>query len=114
MDPESGEHPASVTRTASLVRWISGRGYDEDNFKIDAKDSNPEALARWRESALVLNASRRFRYTANLNTRVKVSAYGFTLGDEGQDLAGSQLCEILTNTGYLPHHQNTEIQFRSY
>lgn len=96
MDPESGEHPATVTRTG-LVGWISGR-YDDDNFEIDAKEANTEALARWRASALVLNAARRFRYTKNLHTRVKVSSYCFDFGSEGQGLDGSPLFQIDTNS----------------
>lgn len=39
------------------------------NFVIPHKDGDPESLKAWRISTFVLNASRRFRYTANLEKR---------------------------------------------
>eukprot|EP00897_Mesotaenium_endlicherianum_P000664 jgi/Mesen1/10599/ME000086S10136 len=39
-----------------------------DVFEIPAKTPKPEALLRWRKATLVLNATRRFRYTANLKS----------------------------------------------
>ena len=71
MDPESQEHLSSISRRG-LVKWISGR-YDGEDFDVDAKDMDTEAMEKWRSSALVLNAARRFRYTANLEKRVKVN-----------------------------------------
>ncbi|GMI78134.1 autoinhibited Ca(2+)-ATPase 9 [Hibiscus trionum] len=52
-------------------------GYSKDNDDLDAdpsdpfdiaqtKNAPPETLKRWRQAALVLNASRRFRYTLDL------------------------------------------------
>ncbi|KAK1322986.1 Calcium-transporting ATPase 9, plasma membrane-type [Acorus calamus] len=49
-----------------------GRGSDEDEvrtlnlFEIPPKNAPIERLRRWRQAALVLNASRRFRYTLDL------------------------------------------------
>jgi Ca2+-transporting ATPase len=40
----------------------------DDPFDIDnTKNASVESLRRWRQAALVLNASRRFRYTLDLN-----------------------------------------------
>lgn len=39
---------------------------DEDAFDIPPKNAPVERLQRWRQAALVLNASRRFRYTLDL------------------------------------------------
>lgn len=36
----------------------------EDVFEIPNKEPEPEALLKWRQATLVLNATRRFRYTA--------------------------------------------------
>ncbi|CAD6262405.1 unnamed protein product [Miscanthus lutarioriparius] len=45
----------------------SGRGScDADPFDIPAKGAPLERLRKWRQAALVLNASRRFRYTLDL------------------------------------------------
>eukprot|EP00897_Mesotaenium_endlicherianum_P006363 jgi/Mesen1/5755/ME000292S04848 len=48
-------------------------GLDE-NFDVEHKNASAEALKRWRTSSLVLNASRRFRYTSNLDKRPKMNA----------------------------------------
>lgn len=42
------------------------RGPGDDPFDIPAKRAPVERLRRWRQAALVLNASRRFRYTLDL------------------------------------------------
>ncbi|CAN7038705.1 unnamed protein product [Brassica rapa subsp. trilocularis] len=39
---------------------------DSDTFSIPAKNASVERLQQWRKAALVLNASRRFRYTLDL------------------------------------------------
>ncbi|XP_065026130.1 calcium-transporting ATPase 5, plasma membrane-type-like [Musa acuminata AAA Group] len=39
---------------------------EDDAFDIPAKNAPVERLHRWRQAALVLNASRRFRYTLDL------------------------------------------------
>uniref|UniRef100_A0A453NIX9 Calcium-transporting P-type ATPase N-terminal autoinhibitory domain-containing protein n=3 Tax=Aegilops tauschii subsp. strangulata TaxID=200361 RepID=A0A453NIX9_AEGTS len=44
---------------------VRGPG-DNDPFDIPAKRAPVERLRRWRQAALVLNASRRFRYTLDL------------------------------------------------
>ncbi|KAJ0246080.1 Calcium-transporting ATPase 8 [Hirschfeldia incana] len=48
----------------------SGKGEnsdsDSDAFSIPAKNASVERLQQWRKAALVLNASRRFRYTLDL------------------------------------------------
>ncbi|KAJ4911187.1 plasma membrane-type protein [Raphanus sativus] len=48
----------------------SGKGEnsdsDSDTFSIPAKNASLERLQQWRKAALVLNASRRFRYTLDL------------------------------------------------
>lgn len=52
-----------------------GADESDDVFDIPAKKANPEALRRWRQATLVLNAARRFRYTAKLreeNSKVVV------------------------------------------
>ncbi|XP_062183925.1 calcium-transporting ATPase 5, plasma membrane-type isoform X2 [Phragmites australis] len=43
-----------------------GVGGDGDPFDIPAKGAPVELLKKWRQAALVLNASRRFRYTLDL------------------------------------------------
>ncbi|CAN6246981.1 unnamed protein product [Urochloa humidicola] len=48
------------------VLGIDVRGPDADPFDIPAKRAPVERLRRWRQAALVLNASRRFRYTLDL------------------------------------------------
>jgi len=48
------------------VLGIDVRGPDADPFDIPAKRAPIERLRRWRQAALVLNASRRFRYTLDL------------------------------------------------
>ncbi|CAL5025576.1 unnamed protein product [Urochloa decumbens] len=45
--------------------WSSLSG-DSDPFDIPAKGAPVERLKKWRQAALVLNASRRFRYTLDL------------------------------------------------
>ncbi|CAI7835023.1 unnamed protein product [Closterium sp. NIES-53] len=44
----------------------------ENVFEIPNKEPEPEALLKWRQATLVLNATRRFRYTAKLNIDDKV------------------------------------------
>lgn len=48
------------------VLGIDLRGPDADPFDIPNKGAPVERLRRWRQAALVLNASRRFRYTLDL------------------------------------------------
>ncbi|XP_062223931.1 calcium-transporting ATPase 5, plasma membrane-type-like isoform X2 [Phragmites australis] len=48
------------------VLAVDVRGPDADPFDIPAKRAPVERLRRWRQAALVLNASRRFRYTLDL------------------------------------------------
>ncbi|CAM0147298.1 unnamed protein product [Urochloa decumbens] len=48
------------------VLGIDVRGPDADPFDIPNKRAPVERLRRWRQAALVLNASRRFRYTLDL------------------------------------------------
>ncbi|KAM0837684.1 hypothetical protein ACQ4PT_061470 [Festuca glaucescens] len=45
---------------------VDVRGPGDDPFDIPAKRAPVERLRRWRQAALVLNASRRFRYTLDL------------------------------------------------
>ncbi|EFJ37088.1 hypothetical protein SELMODRAFT_266601 [Selaginella moellendorffii] len=46
-----------------------GRGGSKNTFEIPHKDTPLEVLESWRKATLVLNASRRFRYTANVKKR---------------------------------------------
>ncbi|KAK1615397.1 hypothetical protein QYE76_020914 [Lolium multiflorum] len=48
------------------VFGVQVRGPGDDPFDIPAKRAPVERLRRWRQAALVLNASRRFRYTLDL------------------------------------------------
>ncbi|KAG0464563.1 hypothetical protein HPP92_020632 [Vanilla planifolia] len=48
----------------------------DDAFDIPAKNAPIERLRRWRQAALVLNASRRFRYTLDLKRRRRKSRLG--------------------------------------
>uniref|UniRef100_A0ACD5Z9I7 Uncharacterized protein n=1 Tax=Avena sativa TaxID=4498 RepID=A0ACD5Z9I7_AVESA len=48
------------------VLGVDVRGPGDDPFDIPAKRAPVERLRRWRQAALVLNASRRFRYTLDL------------------------------------------------
>ncbi|CAH9102499.1 unnamed protein product [Cuscuta epithymum] len=61
MTAHGGSHrdlESQITRNISIA---------EDAFTIDSiKTAPPEKLRRWRKLALVLNASRRFRYTLDL------------------------------------------------
>ncbi|KAJ0984186.1 hypothetical protein J5N97_002542 [Dioscorea zingiberensis] len=66
-----GHSPAGYSRHRDEERGSSGGGGDEiqsslDAFDIPAKNASIERLRRWRQAALVLNASRRFRYTLDL------------------------------------------------
>ncbi|WZZ21438.1 hypothetical protein YC2023_122825 [Brassica napus] len=45
---------------------IENADSDSDTFSIPAKNASVERLQQWRKAALVLNASRRFRYTLDL------------------------------------------------
>ncbi|KAJ8499066.1 hypothetical protein OPV22_009618 [Ensete ventricosum] len=47
-------------------RRASGDGSSGDWFDIPPKNASVERLRRWRQAVLVLNASRRFRYTLDL------------------------------------------------
>ncbi|CAA6670351.1 unnamed protein product [Spirodela intermedia] len=61
-DEESGGNRGSGNSGAA-------RGDDsafDNTFEIPAKNASIERLRRWRQAALVLNASRRFRYTLDL------------------------------------------------
>nr|CAB3485681.1 unnamed protein product [Digitaria exilis] len=46
-------------------------GGDDDPFDIPAKGAPVERLKKWRQAALVLNASRRFRYTLDLKKKAQ-------------------------------------------
>ncbi|KAL6629084.1 hypothetical protein ACP70R_028849 [Stipagrostis hirtigluma subsp. patula] len=48
------------------VLGVEVQGAEADPFDIPAKRAPVERLRRWRQAALVLNASRRFRYTLDL------------------------------------------------
>ncbi|GJM90356.1 hypothetical protein PR202_ga06628 [Eleusine coracana subsp. coracana] len=48
------------------VLGVDVGGAGADPFDIPAKRASVERLRRWRQAALVLNASRRFRYTLDL------------------------------------------------
>ncbi|XP_039141266.1 calcium-transporting ATPase 10, plasma membrane-type-like, partial [Dioscorea cayenensis subsp. rotundata] len=64
---------AAVSPGRALRQWDEERGSDapdnvisDDAFDIPAKNASIQRLRRWRQAALVLNASRRFRYTLDL------------------------------------------------
>ncbi|KAH7659709.1 P-type ATPase protein [Dioscorea alata] len=64
---------AAVSPGRALGQWDEERGSDapddvisDDAFDIPAKNASIQRLRRWRQAALVLNASRRFRYTLDL------------------------------------------------
>lgn len=44
------------------------------NFQIAAKGGDPESLETWRKYCLALNATRRFRYCADLEKRKELAA----------------------------------------
>jgi len=44
------------------------------NFQIPNKGGDPESLETWRKFSLALNATRRFRYCADLEKRKEVAA----------------------------------------
>ncbi|XP_065042561.1 calcium-transporting ATPase 5, plasma membrane-type-like [Musa acuminata AAA Group] len=60
-DEESGGGGGSGRRASG-----DGDGSSGDWFDIPAKNASVERLRRWRQAVLVLNASRRFRYTLDL------------------------------------------------
>ncbi|KAL6598431.1 hypothetical protein ACP70R_046130 [Stipagrostis hirtigluma subsp. patula] len=66
--PPSGDERA---RRRSGCGSCCGIGGDGDPFDIPAKRAPVEKLKKWREAALVLNASRRFRYTLDLRKEEK-------------------------------------------
>ncbi|XP_054781751.1 calcium-transporting ATPase 9, plasma membrane-type-like isoform X2 [Prosopis cineraria] len=60
-------HPDGEPPSSSIVHDEDLPVDPEDPFDIaQTKNAPPEALRRWRQAALVLNASRRFRYTLDL------------------------------------------------
>ncbi|THU64608.1 hypothetical protein C4D60_Mb01t28250 [Musa balbisiana] len=61
-DEESGGGGGGSGRRASG----DGDGSSGDRFDIPPKNASVERLRRWRQAVLVLNASRRFRYTLDL------------------------------------------------
>ncbi|ONM14191.1 Calcium-transporting ATPase 9 plasma membrane-type [Zea mays] len=62
---ESSSSGGGLARRRSSGGWGSFSG-DTDPFDIPAKGAPLERLRKWRQAALVLNASRRFRYTLDL------------------------------------------------
>jgi Ca2+-transporting ATPase len=63
-----------LASTSSLDRYSIGCSSIEDlpsmkKFEIPHKGSSPEALEGWRRASFALNASRRFRYVADLKKR---------------------------------------------
>ncbi|EER99121.2 calcium-transporting ATPase 5, plasma membrane-type isoform X1 [Sorghum bicolor] len=56
----TGSSPAAAAHEEEQV--LEG----EDAFEIPSKNASHDHLRRWRQAALVLNASRRFRYTLDL------------------------------------------------
>ncbi|XP_015696709.1 calcium-transporting ATPase 5, plasma membrane-type-like isoform X2 [Oryza brachyantha] len=87
---------------------------EEDAFDIPSKDASHDRLRRWRQAALVLNASRRFRYTVDLkreehkeNLKRIVRAHAqviravFLFKEAGQEEIGKAYTG--TNLESLPH-----------
>ncbi|KAG0463170.1 hypothetical protein HPP92_021646 [Vanilla planifolia] len=90
-------------------------GASDDAFDIPAKNAPIERLRRWRQAALVLNASRRFRYTLDLKKeeekeqiRRKIRAHAqviraaFLFKEAGErELLGTPVAvSALPSTGY--------------
>ncbi|XP_025803536.1 calcium-transporting ATPase 5, plasma membrane-type-like isoform X4 [Panicum hallii] len=63
--PEIGA-PAAAVAEEELEQAVEGAEEGEDAFDIPSKNASHDRLRRWRQAALVLNASRRFRYTLDL------------------------------------------------
>ncbi|RLN33836.1 calcium-transporting ATPase 8, plasma membrane-type-like [Panicum miliaceum] len=63
--PETGAAVAEEEEE-ELEQAVEGAEEGEDAFDIPSKNASHDRLRRWRQAALVLNASRRFRYTLDL------------------------------------------------
>lgn len=64
--PRNGDAEDNVV--VNVGNWVAFDDEFSDPFDIDStKKATPESLKRWRQAAFVLNASRRFRYTLDLN-----------------------------------------------
>ncbi|KAJ6822001.1 calcium-transporting ATPase 8, plasma membrane-type-like [Iris pallida] len=106
-------------RRARDIESAGGGSFDEicspdDMFEIPPKNAPIERLRRWRQAALVLNASRRFRYTLDLKKeeqkeqiRRKIRAHAQVIRaallfkEAGEKLtAGTPGARVLTTTGY--------------
>ncbi|KAJ0266905.1 Calcium-transporting ATPase 8 [Hirschfeldia incana] len=85
---------------------------DSDTFSIPAKNASVERLQQWRKAALVLNASRRFRYTLDLKKekeaqemRKKIRSHAHALLaanrfiDMGRDQEGEKTVASATPAG---------------
>lgn len=71
----------------------------DDAFDIPPKNAPIERLRRWRQAALVLNASRRFRYTLDLKKeeekeqiRRKIRAHAQVIRVEAHDI--DEICNL--------------------
>ncbi|KAL6656275.1 hypothetical protein ACP70R_007101 [Stipagrostis hirtigluma subsp. patula] len=62
---EIGE-PVAAAAAEDEAQLVDGAEEGEDAFDIPSKNASHDRLRRWRQAALVLNASRRFRYTLDL------------------------------------------------
>ncbi|XP_022843092.1 calcium-transporting ATPase 9, plasma membrane-type-like [Olea europaea var. sylvestris] len=66
LDPEASVIDVDAA-SANAKGWAADEEEYSDPFDIgNTKNASHESLKRWREAALVLNASRRFRYTLDL------------------------------------------------
>ncbi|KAJ0985137.1 hypothetical protein J5N97_003493 [Dioscorea zingiberensis] len=61
-----GDRGSPYVRRRDIEAGAADEVSDEDAFDIPPKNVPVERLQRWRQAALVLNASRRFRYTLDL------------------------------------------------
>ncbi|KAF8694900.1 hypothetical protein HU200_038003 [Digitaria exilis] len=57
---------AAAAAEEEELQAVEGAEEEEDAFDIPSKNASHDRLRRWRQAALVLNASRRFRYTLDL------------------------------------------------
>ncbi|XP_039834903.1 calcium-transporting ATPase 5, plasma membrane-type-like isoform X4 [Panicum virgatum] len=65
--PETGAPVAAVAASEEeLEQAVEGEEEGEDAFEIPSKNASHDRLRQWRQAALVLNASSRFRYTLDL------------------------------------------------
>ncbi|WVZ65438.1 hypothetical protein U9M48_014801 [Paspalum notatum var. saurae] len=87
---------------------VEGAEEAQDEFDIPSKNSPHDRLRRWRQAALVLNASRRFRYTLDLekeeekeNLRRMMRAHAqavFLFKEAGQKNLGESYTRIKLET----------------